>query len=115
MEIKNICVSYDIDRNCPPKRASVTHVNDVNTRIIELTLRQGDDKLNLVNRMAYLFELLQTVEALDIRVKIIHPAPECRRLLTGIARRSYFAFRTVEASSVRALVRMAHHCNDGNA
>ena len=47
MEIKNICVSYDIDRNCPPKRASVTHVNDVNTRIIELTLRQGDDKLNL--------------------------------------------------------------------
>lgn len=47
MEIKNICVSYDIDRNCPPKRASVTHVNDVNTRIIELKLRQGDDKLNL--------------------------------------------------------------------
>ena len=47
MEIKNICVSYDIDRNCPPKRASVTHVNDVNTRIIELTLKQGDDKLSL--------------------------------------------------------------------
>lgn len=39
MEIKNICISYDIDRSCPPKRASVTHVNDVNTRIIELTLR----------------------------------------------------------------------------
>ena len=47
MEIKNICISYDIDRSCPPKRASVTHVNDVNTRIIELTLRQGDDKLDL--------------------------------------------------------------------
>lgn len=47
MEIKNICVSYDIDRSCPPKRASVTHVNDVNTRIIELTLKQGDDKLSL--------------------------------------------------------------------
>lgn len=47
MDIKNICVSYDIDRSCPPKRASVTHVNDVNTRIIELTLKQGDDKLNL--------------------------------------------------------------------
>ena len=47
MEIKNICISYDIDRSCPPKRASVTHVNDVNTRIIELTLKQGDDKLSL--------------------------------------------------------------------
>ena len=47
MEIKNICVSYDINRSCPPKRASVTHVNDVNTRIIELTLRQGNDKLDL--------------------------------------------------------------------
>lgn len=47
MEIKNICVSYDIDRSCPPKRASVTHVNDVNTRIIELTLKQGDEKLSL--------------------------------------------------------------------
>ena len=47
MEIKNICVSYDINRSCPPKRASVTHVNDVNTRIIELTLRQGEDKLDL--------------------------------------------------------------------
>ena len=47
MEIKNICISYDIDRCCPPKRASVTHVNDVNTRIIELTLKQSDDKLSL--------------------------------------------------------------------
>ena len=47
MEIKNICVSYDIDRSCPPKRASVTHVNDVNTRIIELTLKQGDNRLSL--------------------------------------------------------------------
>ncbi len=47
MEIKNICLSYNIDSGCPPKRETVTHVNDVNTRIIELTLKQGDDKLSL--------------------------------------------------------------------
>ena len=47
MEIKNICLSYNIDRGCPPKRETVTHVNDVNTRIIELTLKQSDDKLSL--------------------------------------------------------------------
>lgn len=42
MEIKNIKVIYDINRDYPPKRILVTHVNDVNTRVIELILRQGD-------------------------------------------------------------------------
>lgn len=45
MELNNIFKSYDINRTCPPKRITVTHVNDVNTRIIELELTQGDEKL----------------------------------------------------------------------
>ncbi len=47
MEIKNISVIYDIDRSYPPCRVSVTHVNDINTRIIELILTQGDDRLEI--------------------------------------------------------------------
>ncbi len=47
MEVKNIKLIYDIDRSFPPKRILVTHVNDVNTRIIELTLCQGDSELEL--------------------------------------------------------------------
>lgn len=47
MEIKNIRVIYDINRNFPPKRVTVTHVNDINARVIELTLMQGDYELEI--------------------------------------------------------------------
>ena len=47
MEIKNIKVIYDINRSFPPKRTAVTHVNDINTRVIELTLTQGDNELEI--------------------------------------------------------------------
>ena len=65
--------------------------------------------------MANLFELFEAVEALDIWMVLIHPAPERCRLLAGIARRGNVAFRTIEASSMRTFVRMAHHGNDCNA
>ena len=47
MEIKNINVVYDINRNHQPNLVSVTHVNDVNSRIIELELTQGKDALEV--------------------------------------------------------------------
>ena len=47
MEIKNIKLIYDINRDFPPKRVLVSHVNDVNTRVIELTLTEGGDTLEL--------------------------------------------------------------------
>lgn len=47
MEVNNLYVIYNINRNYPPKRISVTHVNDVSTRAIELELRQGDDLLEI--------------------------------------------------------------------
>lgn len=47
MEIKNIKLNYDINRDFPPKRVLVSHVNDVNTRVIELTLTDGDDVLEV--------------------------------------------------------------------
>ena len=47
MEIKNIKLIYDINRDFPPKRVLVSHVNDVNTRVIELTLTEGGDALEL--------------------------------------------------------------------
>lgn len=47
MEIKNIYANYDINRNYPPRKVTVTHVNDVNTRVIELTLKQRKEKLAL--------------------------------------------------------------------
>ena len=47
MEIKNSKVIYDINRKFPPKRVTVTHVNDVNARVIELTLMQGDYELDI--------------------------------------------------------------------
>lgn len=47
MEVNNLYVIYNINRNYPPKRISVTHVNDVSTRTIELELRQGDDLLEI--------------------------------------------------------------------
>lgn len=45
MEINNIYVRYDINRKIPPNRILVSHVNDVNTRVIELALTQGDEAL----------------------------------------------------------------------
>lgn len=47
MEIKNIKLIYDINRAIPPKRVLVSHVNDVNTRVIELTLTDGGDALEI--------------------------------------------------------------------
>ena len=47
MEINNIYVRYDINRKTPPCRIAVTHVNDVNTRIIELELTQNGEALEL--------------------------------------------------------------------
>lgn len=47
MKVNNLYVIYNINRNYPPKRISVTHVNDVNTRSIELELRQGDELLEI--------------------------------------------------------------------
>ena len=47
MEIKNIKILYDINRDYPPKRVLVSHVNDVNTRVIELTLTEGGEALEI--------------------------------------------------------------------
>lgn len=47
MEIKNIYVIYNINRKNPPERISVNHVNDVNTRIVEIELRQGDEPVEI--------------------------------------------------------------------
>lgn len=47
MEIKNIKLIYDINRSLPPKRVLVSHVNNVNSRVIELTLTQGDRPLEI--------------------------------------------------------------------
>lgn len=49
MEIKNIRVIYNINRKHPPERITVTHVNDVNTRTVELELRQGDEPVEITS------------------------------------------------------------------